>query len=414
MRLSNRDAASVLMMVENLPVPFLRRVWQEACALRDAGYQVSVICPKGPGFEAARETLEGIEIYRHRVWEASGPLGYLFEYGWALGAEFALALRIFLKRHFRVLHVGNPPDFLFLIGLFFKLFGVRFVYEFLDLSPELFVVKFGKRGLLYRLLCLAERASIRTADAVLAANASYREIAIERGGADPERVFIVRGTPDLRHVLRGPARPELREGRRHLVVYVGVMGSQDGVDLLLETVGYLVKEKKRDDALFALIGAGTELPRLRAACAEKGLDAHVRFTGRISDDELAAYLSTADLGVAPDPKNPMNDKSTMNKILEYMAYARPVVLYDLAEGRRSAEDAALYARPNDPADFGDKILELLGSESLRRVLGERGRKRIEEILNWELSKSELLAAYAKALGASPPSATAGAPGAPGR
>jgi glycosyltransferase involved in cell wall biosynthesis len=384
---------SVCIIVENLPVPFDRRVWQEARALREAGHRVSVICPKGRGFERSRETCDGIEVYRHRIWEASGVLGYLLEYSGALLAEFYLALRVYVRTRFRILHACNPPDTIFLIGLLFKLFGVRFIFDHHDLNPELFEAKFGKRGLLYRLVCWAERLTFRTADVSIATNESYREVALTRGRMRPERVFVVRSCPDLNQIRRGPPRPELKGGKTFLVVYVGVMGPQDGLDLLLESVEHIVKRQNRQDTLFVLIGGGTELPRLKALVAQQGLDACVRFTGRIPDAELAAYLSTADVCVAPDPKNPMNDKSTMNKILEYMAYARPVVLFDLTEGRRSAADAALYARPNDPVDFAEQIIKLLDSEPLRLQLGETGRQRITQSLNWEVEKKVLLEAY---------------------
>ena len=388
---------AVLIIVENLPAPFDRRVWQEACALAEAGYRVSVICPKGRGFAAGRETREGIEIYRHRLWEACGPLGYFFEYIWALLAEFLLALRIYARTRFRVLHACNPPDTIFLIGLFFKLFGVRFIFDHHDLNPELFEAKFQRRGFLYRLVCLAEHLTFRTATVSIATNESYRDIAVARGGMNAERVFIVRSCPDLRNIRQRPPQPELKEGKALLVVYLGVMGPQEGLGLLLDSIEHIVKQQKRDDTLFVFIGGGTSLPQLKALAAQKGLERVTKFTGRIPDDELAAYLSTADVCVAPDPKNPMNDKSTMNKIFEYMVHARPVVLYDLTEGRRSAGDAALYAAPNDPQDFAAQIVKLLDSEPLRRELGARGRRRIEEGLNWDAEKQRLVQAYAAAL-----------------
>jgi len=387
---------SVCIIVENLPVPLDRRIWQEACALTAAGYQVSVICPKAQGFERSRETLEGIEIYRYPIWEASGRLGYLVEYSLALAGGLALALRIYARTRFRALQACNPPDIFFLIGLLLKPFGVRFVFDHHDLSPELFEAKFGTRGVFYRWVCLAERLTYRTATVSIATNESYREIAVSRGRMSSDRVFIVRSCPDLRRFQLRPPSPDLKEGRKHLVVYLGVMGPQEGLELLLESIVHIVKARGRVDSLFALVGDGTVLPSLKGLVAEKGLDAVVRFPGRIPDEELAAYLSTADVCVAPDPKNPMNDNSTMNKILEYMAYARPVVLFDLTEGRRSAADAALYARPNDPVDFAEKILSLLDSDSLRRELGARGRRRVEEELNWENEKKSLLAAYERA------------------
>ena len=388
---------AICIIVENLPVPFDRRVWQEARALSEAGYRVSVICPKGRGFEASRETRAGIEIYRHRIWEASGPLGYLLEYGWALLAEFLLAVRVYARTRFRILHACNPPDTIFVIGLFFKLFGVRFIFDHHDLNPELFEAKFSRKGFFYRLVCLSERLTFRTADVSIATNESYRDIAVGRGGMSPERVFIVRSCPDLRNIGQGPPQPGLKEGKPLLVAYLGVMGAQEGLDLLLESIEYIVKQQNRGDTLFVFIGAGTELPHFKALAARKGLDSITKFTGRITDLELAAYLSTADVCVAPDPYNPMNDKSTMNKILEYMAYGRPIVLYDLTEGQRSVRDGALYARPNDPKDFAAQIVKLLDSESLRRELGARGRKRIEEGLNWDAEKQRLLQAYAAAL-----------------
>jgi len=387
---------NVLIIVEDLPVPFDRRVWQEACALREAGYGVSVICPKRDAFTAARETIEGIDIYRHNLREGSGPLGYVLEYLQALAAQFVLAVRIYRRTRFRAIHACNPPDTIFLVGAFFKLFGVRFIFDHHDLNPELFEVKFGRRGFFYHLVCLAEKWTYRTADVSIATNDSYRQVAIERGGMAPDRVFVVRSAPDLRKVALEPVRDDLRQGRTYLVLYLGTMGPQEGVDLFLEAAARIAR--LRSDVGFVIVGEGSEVPRLKSMTRNLGLEEVVRFTGRISDADLADYLSTADVCVAPDPKNPMNDKSTMNKVLQYMAYARPVVLFDLTEGRRAAGDAALYAKPNDPADFAAKILQLLESDALRHDLGQRGRRRIEEELNWECEKIALLDAYRAALG----------------
>jgi len=389
---------AVCIIVENLPVPIDRRVWQEARTLRDAGYRVSIICPKGRGFEKGRETLEGIEIYRHRLWEASGPLGYFVEYAWALAAEFLLSLRVYARTRFRVLQACNPPDTIFLIGLFFKLFGVRFIFDHHDLNPELYEVKFRRRDWGYKLVCWAERLTYRTADVAIATNESYREVALERGGIRRERTFVVRSCPDLDRIRKSAPQPELKEGRRYLVVFLGVMGHQDGLDLLLESIALIAKPGNRQDTLFVLIGSGPELPRLKVLASQKGLEGVTRFTGTLPDEEVSAYFSSATLGVAPDRATPMNDKSTMNKILEYMAFGLPVVLYDLTEGRRSAGDAALYARRDDPQDFAQQICRLLDSESLRSELGARARRRIEEGLNWENEKRALLEAYRTALG----------------
>ncbi len=396
--MSGQQPISVCIIVENLPVPFDRRVWQEARALRDAGYRVSVISPRRGEFQSSYERREGIEIYRHSLWEASSPVGYLVEYGWALAAELWLALTVYRRSRFRILHACNPPDTIFLIGRLFRPLGVRFIFDHHDLNPELYEAKFGRKsGLLFRLIRLAERLTYRAAAVAIATNDSYREIAIERGGMPPDRVFVVRSSPDLSKIQQKPPQPELKSGKRFLVVYLGVMGPQEGLDLLFQSILYFRKRRQTDDTLFVLIGAGSELPRLKQRAVESGLGSMVRFAGRIPDEEVAAYLSTADVCVAPDPKNPMNDKSTMNKVLEYMAYGRPVVLFDLTEGRRAADDAALYACSNDPEDFAEKIIQLLDSETLRQQLGETGHQRVREELNWEMQKRELLRAYAAAL-----------------
>jgi glycosyltransferase involved in cell wall biosynthesis len=395
-RVSRRPKA-VCIIDENLPVPRDTRVWREARALTEAGYKVSVICPRGRGCELARETLEGIEIYRHFVFEGHGRASYLVEYLGALVAEFFLALRIYAVAPFQVLQACNPPDTIFLIAWFFKLFGVRFVFDQHDPAPELYVAKFGRKGLFYRLALVAERLSYYTANVVITTNDTCREIALTRGGVSPERSFVVRGSPDLENFRLPRPQPDLKQGRKHLVVYVGIMGFQDGLDLLLDSIEYLVMQKGRRDTFFALIGPGPEQPRLKSVAAARGLDEWVKFTGGLYGADLLAYLATADVAVAPDPCNDFNDKLTMIKNLEYQASGLPVVLYDLVEGRRSAEGSALFAKRNDPIDFGEQIEELLNSESLRCRLGAHGRQRIEGGLNWSVDKQVLLKAYEAAL-----------------
>jgi len=389
----------VCIIVENLPVPVDRRVWSEARALRDAGYIVSVICPKGKSScTASYEVLEGIHIYRHRAWEASTAFGYLLEYAWALVAELYLVLKVFTRTGFRVLQGCNPPDNIFLIALVLKPFGVRFIFDHHDLSPEVFEAKFGKSNwLLGALTRLAEKCSFKVANVSIATNESFKEVAVTRGGKRPERVFVVRNCPDLANLHRGPVRPEFKHGKPLLVVYVGFMAKQDGLDLLLQSIEHIVKSEKRQDTHFVLIGGGTMLPELRATAAKRELDAFVTFTGQIPHEEVVVYLSNADVGVAPDPKTPMNDNSTMIKIFEYMAFDLPVVLFDLKEGRNIAGPAALYASPNDPIDFAGQISKLLDRSELRRQLGACGRKRIEESLNWESEKATLLRAYSAVL-----------------
>jgi glycosyltransferase involved in cell wall biosynthesis len=397
----SRDArTAVCIVVENLPVPLDRRVWKEACALRDAGYRVLVICPKGKRkFTTGYEVLDGIEIYRHRTWEASTVRGYLLEYSVALVAEFALTLKVFIRTRFRILQGCNPPDTIFLIGLLLKPFGVRFIFDHHDLGPELFEAKFGKRSrLFYRLARLAELCSFRVANTCIATNESFKDIAVARGGKDPERVFVVRNCPDLAF-RRAELRTSNKFGKSLVVVYVGFMGTQDGLDLLLEAIEHIVKRENRQDTHFVLVGGGTVIPELRAMIARKDLEAYLTITDRVSHDEVANYLSSADVGVAPDPKNTLNDNSSMIKIFEYMAFGLPVVLFDLKEGRRTAGPAALYAIPNDPVDFANQVSKLLNCKTLRAQLGEHGRKRIEEKLNWEVEKVSLIRAYDTALDA---------------
>jgi glycosyltransferase involved in cell wall biosynthesis len=385
----------VLIVIENLPAPFDRRVWQEARTLRDAGHQVVIVCPKAKGYEASHELLEEIHIYRHPLpLEARGALGYLLEYAAALFFEAVLMWRVFFRHGFDVIHACNPPDLIFLNALPFKwLFGVRFLFDHHDINPELFEVKFGARGLFYRLIVLVEWLTFRSADVSIATNDSYRDIAIGRGGMDPEKVFVVRSGPDLARLRIGPPVPALRRGRRHLVGYVGVMGKQEGIAYLLEAARILVDEWNRDDVQFTLVGQGPELEHLQQTAIDLGVSEFVAFTGRVSDEALMEVLNTADVCVNPDEFNAMNDKSTMNKVMEYMALGKPIVQFDLREGRVSAGEASLYAKPNDARDFASKILELLDDPEARERMGRLGRERVEGSLAWPHEAPKLLDAY---------------------
>ncbi len=390
----------VLIIVENLPCPFDRRVWQEARTLARAGMQVSIICPKGRGYEKGREEIEGIAIYRHAMpVEAAGAFGYAMEYAWALLAQFVLSLRVWREHGFDAIHACNPPDTIFLIGRFYKIFGKKFLFDHHDINPELYEAKFGRRDSFHRLLCFLERATFRTADVAIATNESYRRIAIERGGRSPQRVFVVRSGPDLTRLRILPANAALKRGRRYLVGYVGVMGKQEGIDLLLAAARHIVHARGRTDIHFGLVGGGTELEALRALARALAVDDYVTFTGRVPDNELLEMLNTADLCVNPDVANEMNDKSTMNKIMEYMALGKPIVQFDLTEGRVSAGEASWYARRNDPVDLADKIVALLDDEAARRRMGQVGRERVKSELAWEHEAPRLLAAYAALFGA---------------
>ncbi|HEX7052835.1 MAG TPA: glycosyltransferase family 4 protein [Burkholderiales bacterium] len=387
-------AKRVLILVENLPSPFDRRVWQEACTLRDAGYTVSIICPTGHGCELKYEEIDGIAIWRYRLpTEGEGALGYLVEYAAALSWTFLLSLKVFFTRGFDVVHACNPPDLFFLIGGFYKLFGRKFLFDHHDANPELYLAKFGRKDFFYRTMLRLERMTFRLADVSIATNRSYRRIAIERGGMDPRRVFVVRSGPSLERMKIGPPVEALKKGRKYLVGYVGVMGRQEGIDYLLRAVWHIVHGMKRHDVHFGLVGGGTSLDELKALARELRVADYVTFTGRVSDEEMLAMLNTADVCVNPDAATEMNDISTMNKIMEYMALGKPIVQFDLTEGRYSAQGASLYARRNDPGDLAAKLVELLDDPQRRRIMGAAGRRRVLEELEWRHEAPKLLAAY---------------------
>ena len=393
------EKTGVLIVVENLTVPLDRRVWQEATTLRDAGYTVSVVCPKGGTYTAAYELLDGIHVFRHPLpIEADGCLGYAIEYSWALAWELALAWKAYFKVGFDVIQACNPPDTIFLLaGLFKMLAGTPFVFDHHDINPELFEAKFGRRGVFHRLLLALERWTFRTADVSIATNETFRQIAIERGGMDPDRVFVVRSIPDLARFKRTAPSADLKNGRRHLIGYVGIMGAQDGVDLLVEAMAELVVGRGRQDVQCAIVGSGTELEKLRRLAVERGIADHVTFTGFLSGQPLLEAFSTFDVGAIPDPKNGYNDKISMNKVFEYMTLGIPFVQFDLIEGRRIAGEAALYAADNSPLSLADRIGELIDDEAKRQALAEVGRERARTLLRWETERAQLLAAYALAL-----------------
>ncbi len=384
----------VLIIVENLPVPFDRRVWSEATTLVNAGYEVSVICPKGKDATASYEEIDGVHIYRHPLpLDAAGPLGYALEYGLALFWEFALSLKVAWQRGFDAVHACNPPDTIFLIGGFYRLFGKKFIFDHHDINPELYEAKFGRRDFGWKLMLWLERLSFKVANRSIATNESYREIAITRGGMDPDKVHIVRSGPNLDRVREVAPDAKWRNGRKYVVGYVGVIGRQEGLDLLLDSVDHLVREKKREDIQFVVCGGGPELDAIVAEAGERGLSDYVTFTGRCPDETLFSALSTSDVCVNPDRPTAMNDKSTMNKIMEYMALGKPIVQYDLTEGRFSAGASSLYADCTDPADFGDRIAELLDDPERRAEMGALGRERVHRELAWTHEAPKLLAAY---------------------
>lgn len=395
---TSASRGNALILVENLSVPFDRRVWQESRALTDAGWNVTVVCPQGTTRDTARfEVIEGVEVHRYPLTAASGgPLGYAREYGTALWRMRRIAFRLARTRRFDVVHACNPPDLLLPAVHGLKRRGAAFVFDHHDLVPELYESRFGRgRDMLYRRTISAERLTFRLADVVISTNDSYRNIALQRGGKQPEDVFVVRSAPDLQRFQPAPPDESLKRGRTHLIAYLGVMGPQDGIDHALRALAAL-KELRTDwHAIF--VGAGDVLPSMQRLAAELGLSEHAEFTGRLPDEDVQRILSTADVGLAPDPKNPLNDVSTMNKILEYMAMSRPTVAYDLVEARISAGEAAVYADANDEISFATQIARLLDDPELRRRMGATGRARIEAGLSWEASTRALLRAYDRAL-----------------
>ena len=390
-------ARRVLIVVENLPVPLDRRVWLEATTLVAEGYQVSVICPTGRGWDKPYEYIDGVHIYRYpEPPEAhSGAMAYAREYGLALWHMFRLARVVRRERGFDVIHGCNPPDLIFLLAWRYRLSGVRYLFDHHDVCPELFEAKFDKKGLLYKIMLIWERLTFATADVSIATNESFRDIAIRRGKMAAEDVFVVRSAPKIEKFEIRPGDPALKKGARTLLGYVGVIGQQEGMDLLVAAADYLIRDLGYDDVHFAIVGFGPEVPTVQKDVAARGLDRWFTFTGALYNEDLLAVLNTADIGVSPDPKNAMNDISTMNKIMEYMTLEKPAVQFDLKEGRASAGEASLYARANDPKDFAAKIAWLIDHPDEGRKMGQLGRKRVLENLSWGHSVPHLLAAYAR-------------------
>ncbi|TKG73723.1 glycosyltransferase family 4 protein [Prauserella endophytica] len=385
-----------LVLVENLSVPFDRRVWQECTTLRDAGWEVHVICPQGTKRDTERETIiDGVRIHRYPLRAATGgPAGYVQEYGSALWHTLRIARRV---GRVDVVHACNPPDLLFLVARMLKRRGARFVFDQHDLVPELYLSRFDRgKDLLYRGVCALERATYRAADVVIATNESYRAVALTRGGKSPEDVFVVRSAPAIERFHQVPPEPELKHGKPHLLCYLGVMGPQDGVDYALRALASLRDDLGRTDWHAAFIGSGDTFDAMVTLSRELGLADHVEFTGRIPDTDLVRYLSTADVCLSPDPLNPLNDVSTMNKIMEYMAMSRPIVSFDLKEARVSAGDAAVYAPANDVREFAKLTARLLDDPEERARMGALGHERVNGPLSWRNSAKALLAAYAAA------------------
>ena len=387
----------ILIIIENLPAPFDRRVWQEACTLRENGAEVSIICPKMKGYTKGFERIAGIDIYRHPLpLEGHGAVGYLLEYTTAIFWELVLSTKIFLKKRFHVIHGCNPPDLIFITALPFKLLGVKYIFDHHDINPELYLAKFGRKDFFYRCMVFFERLTFKVADYSIATNESYKKIAIERGKMPTDKVTVVRSGPSLDRLKLTKGNPVYKKGRRYLVGYVGVIGVQEGLDLLMESVQHIARQ--RDDVQFAIVGSGTAVEEIKALVQQLEVSEYVDFYGRVSDEKLVDVLNTCDVCVNPDRPTEMNNLSTMNKIMEYMALKKPIVQYDLKEGRASALEASLYAEHNDTQDFADKISWLLDHEEEAQRMAEFGYDRVINKLSWEFERERLLGFYRRALG----------------
>jgi glycosyltransferase involved in cell wall biosynthesis/peptidoglycan/xylan/chitin deacetylase (PgdA/CDA1 family) len=399
----------IVFIVENNSVPRDRRVWAEAQAAREFGHLVSIICPKDnvsdPAWDKAVST--GIHIYRHpRPLEGRGVFGLIFEYLWAFFLELLLCVRIYSKMPFQVIHAANPPDHTFLIALIFRPFGVKYIFDHHDLTPENYVAKFENKGFLHAVLMMMERLTFSVADVVISTNNSYRHIASTRGKKPADDIFVVRNGPQLENLPALAPNENLRAGFSYLVGYVGIIGKQEGIENLLEAIEYIVKIKKRTDIKFIIVGTGTHWRTLIRMAEQLGIGKYVWFTGYIPDNQLYEVLSTVDLCVNPEFRNEFTDKSTMIKIMEYMAFAKPIVQFYTAAGEESAGPSALYVRENSIAQFADAVIELLEDKEKRITMGQLGRERTEKVLCWERQKTVLREAYSRILskerGLSPP------------
>lgn len=384
----------VLFIVENQPIPYDRRVWYEALVLREEGYDVSIISPKGKGFTRSSEKMRGINVYRHPMpFEATGKLGFFVEYANALFWEILLSVRIFLREPFQIIHGSNPPDHVFLVALLFRVLGVSYVFDHHDITPENYLAKFSNKTFLYKILCLMEKLTFRTAKVVISTNESYKRIALERGGKTKDQVFVVRNGPNLSEIISVPPSKDLKNGFDYLVAYVGIIGNQECVDVLLRAVRYIVFDRAIRNIKFVIIGTGPHWGEMVKLSEEMELEKYVLFTGFVPFREFYEILSTADICVNPEYKNPFTDKSTMMKIMDYMGVGKPIVQFDTIEGRVTAGDSAIYVSENDDIAYAEVIIGLLEDPDKRERMGAIGKKRIQELLNWDKQKENLKKAY---------------------
>jgi glycosyltransferase involved in cell wall biosynthesis len=384
----------ILFIVENSLVPLDVRVWSEALAAREWGYEVTVLCPKGMGYNESFEILDGVNVYRHPWFLAERKSGYLTEYITALFWEMIFCLRIYIKKPFHIIHGANPPDHLFLVAVLFKLFGVKYVFDHHDLSPESYVAKFGRKDYLYKILRFMEKINFKAADIVVSTNESYKAVAIERGGKTARNVYVVRNGPQLDRIFFPPPNQKWKSGFAYLVAYIGVIGIQDQLDVLLRIVDCVVNHRKVHEIKFIVIGDGSEWDQTVRLAEAMNLSKYVEFTGFIPyGRELFEIFATADVCVNPEFKNPYTDKSTMIKIMEYMSFGKPVIQFDHKEGRVTAGEASLYVEENDELLFADYLISLVRDSGRKEKMGKAGRKRVKRFLQWDIQKKELRKAY---------------------
>lgn len=397
---------SCVIVVENLPVPMDRRVWQEALALRQAGWTVSVICPKNERHPETYEELDGIAIYRHPLpLEARGRFAFLFEYAAALFHEFRLLWRVWREHGFTVIQACNPPDLIFLVVLPFKLMGKRFVFDHHDVCPELFEAKFGRKGIVYRVLLWAERLTFMTADMVISANDTYRELALSRGGRDPDDVVTVYSIPDKSRIYRLPPDASLRSGRQFVLGYVGVIGDQDGVDHLVLALDHLIRDHGLRDFRAIVVGDGPALASARELAESHGLNDYVTFTGYLNGKDLLRQLNAFDIGIIPDPVNAYNDKISMNKVFEYGALGIPSVAYPLTETRRLLGGAGVYAQGETPAELARAVATLMQDDALRTRCADEAARLAQHAFSWTREAGKYVAAYERLSPSAPAPAT---------
>jgi glycosyltransferase involved in cell wall biosynthesis len=388
----------ILFIVENLTYPFDPRVYAEAIAATDFGYEVSVISPANDQYPLKYEKIDGIEVYRHSSFsQGAGKFSFILEYFNALLWELFLAIKIYRKKPFDLIHSANPPDHIFIIAALFKFFSVKYVFDHHDLSPERYVVIFERKDLFYKILLLMEQLTFRFADVVISTNESYKKIALKRGNKKENTVFIVRNGPRLKDIVWMPPNESIKNGFKYLVVYLGVISYQERLDLLLEAASYMVYKKNIRDVKFMIVGKGPNLKELIQLSKEMRLDNYVTFTGFISYENLYEILATADVCLNPEPKNAYTDKSTMWKIMDYMAFGKPIVQFETKEGRVTAGGAALYVRDNNFVAFSEAVIDLINNPEKRYKMGEIGRERIEKKLNWDYQKDALARAYRQVL-----------------